>query len=242
MTQFIFANNVNTTLAAPLTSSGITLTLASSANLPALSSGQVMPLTLNDAATGTFYEIVYVTAISGVTLTVTRGQEGTSALNWGVGDYAACMHTADTVASVNGNDLQTFSAAAATTPDQVPNLSQLLQITPNTSKQAFQAAASQTYTQTLTFTAPSNGFILAASTINANAVGALPPSTINSVYINGTRYGYDETIGATTNWGVAAVTAGESCTVESQLVTPSSGTFPVASVSQTAVYIFIPNP
>lgn len=242
MAQFIFANNVNTTLAAPLTSSGVTLTLASSVNLPALASGQIMPLTLNDAATGTFYEIVYVTNISGVTLTVTRGEEGTSALNWSVGDYAACMHTAGTVASVNGNDSQTFTAAPATNPSEVPNLGQLLQITPNTSKQAFQAAASQTYTQTLAFTAPSNGFILAASTINTNAVGALPPATINSVYINGTQYGYDETVGATTNWGVAAVTAGQSCTVESELVTPSTGSFPVASTSQTIVYIFIPNP
>ncbi len=58
-----------------------------------------MPLTLNDAATGAVYEIVYVTAISGVTLTVTRAQEGTSAQNWAIGDYAFVTPTAATMNS-----------------------------------------------------------------------------------------------------------------------------------------------
>lgn len=94
MTTFVFANNVNTTLASAASSSATTLTLASSTNLPSLSAGQIMPLTLNDAATGAIYEIVYVTAISGVTLTVVRAQEGTGAQNWSVGDYAFSTLTA----------------------------------------------------------------------------------------------------------------------------------------------------
>jgi hypothetical protein len=99
MTQFVIANNVNTQLAAAVASTATTLTLASATNLPALNTviGQMMPLTLNDAATGAFYEIVYVTAISGVTLTVLRAQEGTGALNWSLGDYAYCAPTAGTV-------------------------------------------------------------------------------------------------------------------------------------------------
>lgn len=101
MAQFVVANNVNTQLAAALPSSGAgstTAVLASSANLPTLNTsiGQMMPLTLNDAATGAIYETMYVTAISGATLTVLRGQEGTSALNWNVGDYAFCGPTAGT--------------------------------------------------------------------------------------------------------------------------------------------------
>ena len=124
MTAFIIANNVNTTLGAPASSSATTLTLASSANLPTLGTGQQMPLTLNDAATGLVYEIVYVTAISGATLTVLRGQEGTTAQNWSVGDYAACMHTAQTTASINGSALQTFEAAPAVDPTEVVNLGQ----------------------------------------------------------------------------------------------------------------------
>jgi hypothetical protein len=99
MSQFVVANNINTQLASAAPSTATTLTLASSANLPTLNTaiGQMMPLTLNDAATGTFYETVYVTAISGVTLTVLRAQEGTGALNWNLGDYAFCAPTAGTV-------------------------------------------------------------------------------------------------------------------------------------------------
>jgi hypothetical protein len=114
MTQYVIANNVNTQLAAAAASGATTLTLASSANLPTLSAGQVMPLTLNDAATGNLYEVVYVTAISGVTLTVTRAQEGTGALNWSLGDYAYCAPTAGTVATALGNPNNVFAVAPAT--------------------------------------------------------------------------------------------------------------------------------
>lgn len=88
MVPFIFANNIKTTLAAALSSSGTTVTLASSAGLPTIPAGSYMPLALNDSATGLVYEILYVTAISGATLTVLRGQEGTSAQTWAIGDIA----------------------------------------------------------------------------------------------------------------------------------------------------------
>lgn len=117
MTQFVIANNVDTQLATALPSSGAgstTVTLASSANLPVLSAGQVMPLTLNDAATGLIYEVVYVTAISGVTLTVLRAQEGTGAQNWNIGDFAFCAPTQGTVAVTTGNPNNTFLVAPAT--------------------------------------------------------------------------------------------------------------------------------
>ncbi len=94
MTQYIFANNVNTSLFSAITSTATSLTLLSATNLPTLAAGQVMPLTLNDKATRTVFEIVYVTAISGTTLTVTRGQEGTAAQNWQAGDYAFSTQTA----------------------------------------------------------------------------------------------------------------------------------------------------
>lgn len=94
MTTYVYANNISTTLAAAASSSSTTLTLASATGLPSLSAGQIMPLTLNDASTGLVYEVVYVTAISGVTLTVTRAQEGTGAQNWSIGDYAFVAPTA----------------------------------------------------------------------------------------------------------------------------------------------------
>lgn len=86
---FIFANNVNTVLAAPVTSGATTITLSSSANLPAsVPSGYYFVITLNDAATRQNFEIVYATAITGTTLTVIRAQEGTAALSWSTGDFA----------------------------------------------------------------------------------------------------------------------------------------------------------
>lgn len=94
MAQYIFANNVNTSLFAPITSTATSLTLLSATNLPTLAAGQIMPLTLNDKATRTIFEIVYVTAISGTNLTVIRGQEGTAAQNWNAGDYAYSTQTA----------------------------------------------------------------------------------------------------------------------------------------------------
>jgi hypothetical protein len=118
MTIYVTANNVSTTLAAASSSSSTTFTLASNANLPTLSAGQVMPLTLNDAATGQTYEIAYVTAISGVTLTVLRAQEGTGAQNWNVGDFAFCAPTAGTIATGFGNPNNVFQVAPATLPTQ----------------------------------------------------------------------------------------------------------------------------
>jgi hypothetical protein len=102
MTDFVYANNVSTTLAAAATSGMTTLTLASSTNLPMLPPGYVMALTLNDAATRMVYEIVYVIAITGTTLTVMRAQEGTTAQNWAIGDYAFSTVTAGQL-----TDLQT---------------------------------------------------------------------------------------------------------------------------------------
>ncbi|MBR8362183.1 hypothetical protein KDW55_02475 [Burkholderia sp. AU19243] len=94
-TNFIFANDVTTTLAGAVSNSATTITLASTANLPtSIPAGYVLPITLRDAATRQNTEIVYATAVSGATLTVTRGQEGTSPLAWLVGDYAYCGPTA----------------------------------------------------------------------------------------------------------------------------------------------------
>lgn len=94
MTTFVFANYVSTTLAVAASNTATTLTLSSSANLPTLGTDEIFALTLNDTDTGLIYEIVYVTAISGVTLTVERAQEGTSAQNWNSGDIAFSGPTA----------------------------------------------------------------------------------------------------------------------------------------------------
>lgn len=125
MTYFVYANNISTQLAAAATSSDTTLTLASATNLPTLTTGQILPLTLNDQATGLVYEVVYVTSISGATVTCTRGQEGTSALNWSIGDYVEGMATAGTQATSTGNPNNKFQLATGTDSNQAAPLSQL---------------------------------------------------------------------------------------------------------------------
>jgi len=127
--EFVFANNVKTTLAAAATSTQTTLTLSSSANLPsAIPSGSYFALTLNDAATGTVFEIVYVTAISGANVTCLRGQEGTGANAWSVGDYVYASNTAGILSSFaneSGNSGIAFKVLTATTSTQAVPLGQL---------------------------------------------------------------------------------------------------------------------
>lgn len=96
MSLYVFANNVSTTLVDAISSSATTITLASTANVPStIPAGYVWPITLNDAATQTFFEIVYATAnLGGGQFTVVRGQEGTSARSWGVGDFTFAAVTA----------------------------------------------------------------------------------------------------------------------------------------------------
>jgi hypothetical protein len=113
MTVFSFANNVNTTLAGAVSPSAASITLASTANLPAsIPAGRVLVITLNDAATRQNFEIVYATAITGATLTVLRAQEGTAALAWLTGDYAYSPPTAGQMQSLASGhllNLQVFS-------------------------------------------------------------------------------------------------------------------------------------
>lgn len=103
MTNFVTApNNASTTLGSALSSSGTSITLASATNFPSsIPTGFVLPVTLNDAATRSIFEVCYITAISGTTLTVTRAQEGTTAQNWAIGDYAYCAWTYGFMQSVS---------------------------------------------------------------------------------------------------------------------------------------------
>lgn len=94
MTTFVFANNIDTTLASSISSSATTITLSSGTNLPTLAAGQTFVVTLNDAATQQIFEVMYATAISGTTLTVSRAQEGTTAQAWAAGDYVFSGPTA----------------------------------------------------------------------------------------------------------------------------------------------------
>ena len=167
MTAFVFANYVDTTLAAATASTADTFSLSSSSNLPVLGPGEVMPLTLNDAATGLVYEIVYVTAISGTTLTVLRGQEGTAAQNWSSGDYAFVAPTALTVSPVNG----THSPVASET---LPVVNELV-TTPGT--------LTADIDLTLNDVAPAGSGGIVFGSESAYTVTVLSPVTTGSPYI-----------------------------------------------------------
>lgn len=85
----LFTNNASTTLASGLTSGATSILVATGtgAEFPSPGVNQFFAVTLNDAATGQVYEVCYCTARTTDTLTVTRGQEGTTARAWLLGDF-----------------------------------------------------------------------------------------------------------------------------------------------------------
>lgn len=96
MSQVLFANNAKTTLAGAITNVSTSAALASGSGVlfPSPTTGQYFCMTFNDNATGFIYEIVHVTAVVGDTITMVRGQEGTTAQAWLAGDIAGNFWTA----------------------------------------------------------------------------------------------------------------------------------------------------
>ena len=78
----LFSNNAETTLAAPLTDSATSVTFTDGSLFRTPTGGDFERLTL---IVGGTVEIVSLTARSGNTGTITRAQEGTTALAWGTG-------------------------------------------------------------------------------------------------------------------------------------------------------------
>jgi len=74
----LFANNCNTTLSSSLTNVATTMSVTSATGFPVPTGSQYFYCTLADAATQTTIEIVKVTAVSGTTFTIVRGQDGTT--------------------------------------------------------------------------------------------------------------------------------------------------------------------
>jgi len=119
MTILLFANNARTTLAAPISSTATTATLASGTGslFPSPSTGQAFKLTFTDAATGLLNEIVLCTARSGDTVTIVRGQEGTTAQSWLANDLAGMYFTAGTINNniqIDQSQIGTYNTATAT--------------------------------------------------------------------------------------------------------------------------------
>jgi hypothetical protein len=100
--SILFANNANSTVAGPISATGTTLLLAAG-------TGAFFPNPVNtgDYFCGTFYdqltktrtEIVHCAARSGDTLTIQRGQEGTTPQAWSAGDLFGNLVTAGSLNS-----------------------------------------------------------------------------------------------------------------------------------------------
>lgn len=101
MTQFLFANNAVSTLAAPIGPFETTAVLASGTGslFPNPGAGQAFAITFQPAAGGGNNEIAYCTARSGDSLTISRAEEGSANQAWSVNDTAQNLITAGALAS-----------------------------------------------------------------------------------------------------------------------------------------------
>jgi hypothetical protein len=81
-----FSNNAKTTLSSGITSSATSITVADGSVFPSISGSEYFYLTLEVDSDADLREIAKCTARSGNTLTITRGQDGTSARTFSSGD------------------------------------------------------------------------------------------------------------------------------------------------------------
>jgi hypothetical protein len=158
MATLLFANNIQTTLATNITSSQTSVTLTSTAGLPSPSAGQYFVMTFTSGNTN---EIVWVTNVTGSTITCIRAKEGTSGTSFASGSYASCFPTAGTQQDfVQIDQLQngayTFTNGAGTAN-----------------------ALTATIASNLTATSLPNGFQFILNAANANTGAATLNLTLN---------------------------------------------------------------
>ena len=176
MSISLFANNIQTTLATSITSSQTSVTLVSAAGLPSPTSGQYFIMTFTNGSTN---EVVWVTNVTGSTITCIRAREGTSASSFASGSFASCFPTAGTMQNlVQIDQLQngayTFASGAGTANALTATVSSNLTSVPNGFLFILNAANANTGAATLNLTL--NPTIAGASPVNT---GALP------IYQNG---------------------------------------------------------
>ena len=89
-----FANNVSTTLSSAINATQTPISVADASGLPTLSSGDYVYLTIDTDTASPTLEVVKVTAISSNSLTVVRGQDGTTASSFSSGTKVELRVTA----------------------------------------------------------------------------------------------------------------------------------------------------
>ena len=93
----LYSNNAETTLASPISSGDLTITVTDGSKFPSPSAGQYFLATIE---VGASYEIVKIESRTGNTFTVAvsgRGQEGTTAASWPSGALIEMRITKDTL-------------------------------------------------------------------------------------------------------------------------------------------------
>jgi len=100
MSLFVFSNNASSLLASGITNSQTTLTVQAGqgALFPAIGAGQIAAVTIEDVSGD--IEVTYATGRTGDTLTILRGQEGTTALAFASGSRVEMRITAGLLASL----------------------------------------------------------------------------------------------------------------------------------------------
>lgn len=160
MSVLLFANNAISQLAAGISAVALTasLTPGSGALFPTPAAGQYFKLTFADAATGTLLEVVHVTNVTGDTVTMVRGQEGTTAKAYLAGDNVGMFITAGTAAAMVQAEQQQLrvytkaSAVAGTANAITATLASTLTTIPDGLGVAIKAAAANTTAVTLVLT------------------------------------------------------------------------------------------
>jgi len=124
-----FSNLASTSLASGVSSTATSISVTSAASFPSLGSGDYFYATLG---AGTGSEIVKVTAISGTTFTVSRGQDGTTAVSHSAGGDVALRVTAGALEDLrDGGQVYTAGSGLGlsgneftnTAPDQTVSIS-----------------------------------------------------------------------------------------------------------------------
>lgn len=213
-----FTNNATTTLGSAAASGDTTITVSAGAGalFPVITAGQWFSATIFAAgsSTGTPNEIVRVTARTGDTMTVVRGQEGTSARAWNVGDifanyptaafYNGAQDSTDAQAQAGNSAVDTGTAnAGAVTLSPAPTALASILYTPIRVKKIGNA-------NTSAYTLNVNG--LGAQPVKCNGValasGQLAASQVFEVVWDGAQFNLISTPAAIANANLAPMAAG----------------------------------
>ena len=120
-----FANNVSTTLSSAINATQTTISVADASGLPTLSSGDYVYLTIDTDTASPTLEVVKVTAISSNSLTVVRGQDGTTASSFSSGTKVELRVTAaalDDISSAADTESVSIDGDTMTGDLTVPNI------------------------------------------------------------------------------------------------------------------------